>query len=180
MSLSDLNEVSNFSWRCQLSYETLLLWSVPKLECPETIIYHRDTLTPPPRILNWPKSPHRLGLKNRFLRTEVNSRALVTTVFLNFFLNSMSNEWNFHNIKFVTIHTVLGVAAVLDCSLMGWNPSWLRILTYSRSFILKHFCTLFGTHLLVEKGKYMKQYKRQKPPVTQLLYWSEQYIEYSP
>ena len=62
MSLSDLNEVSNFSWRCQLSYETLLVWSVPKLECPETIICHRDTLTPP-RILNWPKSPHRLGLK---------------------------------------------------------------------------------------------------------------------
>ena len=58
MSLSDLNEVSNFSWRCQLSYETLLVWSVPKLECPETIICHRDTLTPP-RILNWPKSPHR-------------------------------------------------------------------------------------------------------------------------
>ena len=25
MSLSDLNEVSNFSWRCQLSYETLLI-----------------------------------------------------------------------------------------------------------------------------------------------------------
>ena len=67
MSLSDLNEVSNFSWRCQLSYETLLVWSVPKLECPDTVICHRDTLTPP-RILNWPKSPHHLGLKsqNRF------------------------------------------------------------------------------------------------------------------
>ena len=47
MTLSDLNEVSNFSWRCQLSYEILLVWSVPKLECPETIICHRDTLTPP-------------------------------------------------------------------------------------------------------------------------------------
>ena len=38
MSLSDLNEVSNFSWRCQLSYETMFVWSVPKLECPETAI----------------------------------------------------------------------------------------------------------------------------------------------
>ena len=44
MSLSDLNEVSNFSWRCQLSYETMFVWSVPKLECPETVICHRDTL----------------------------------------------------------------------------------------------------------------------------------------
>ena len=62
MSLSDLNEVSNFSWRCQLSYETMFVWSIPKLECPETVISQRVILTPPPRLLNWPKSPHRLGL----------------------------------------------------------------------------------------------------------------------
>ena len=62
MSLSDLNEVSNFSWRCQLSYETIFLWSVPKLECPETDI-SQWALLAPPRILNWPKSPHRLGLR---------------------------------------------------------------------------------------------------------------------
>ena len=64
MSLSDLNEVSNFSWRCQLSYETMFVWSVPKLECPETAISQRVILTPP-RLLNWPKSPHWLGLKTR-------------------------------------------------------------------------------------------------------------------
>ena len=61
MSLSDLNEVSNFSWRCQLSYETMFVWSVPKLECPETNI-SQWALLAPPRLLNWPKSPHRLGL----------------------------------------------------------------------------------------------------------------------
>ena len=32
-----------------------------KLECPEKLICKRDTLTHP-RLLNWPKSPHRLGL----------------------------------------------------------------------------------------------------------------------
>ena len=62
MSLSNLNEVSNFSWRCQLSYETIFLWSVPKLECPETNI-SQWALLAPPRLLNWPKSLHRLGLK---------------------------------------------------------------------------------------------------------------------
>ena len=61
MSFSDLNEVSNFSWRCQLSYETMFVWSVPKLECPEAAISQRVILTPP-RLLNWPKSPHWLGL----------------------------------------------------------------------------------------------------------------------
>ena len=61
MSLSDLNEVSNFSWGCQLSYETLSVRSVSKLELPETTISHRVILDPP-RLLNWPKSPHRLGL----------------------------------------------------------------------------------------------------------------------
>ena len=62
MSLSNLNEVSNFSWRCQLSYETMFVWSVPKLECPETAISQCVILTPS-RLLNWPKSPHRLGLR---------------------------------------------------------------------------------------------------------------------
>ena len=62
MSLSNLNEVSNFSWGCQLSYETLSVRSVSKLELPETTISHRVILDPP-RLLNWPKSPHRLGLK---------------------------------------------------------------------------------------------------------------------
>ena len=45
MSLSNINKVSNLSWRCQLSYETLFVWSVSKLECQETIICQRDTLT---------------------------------------------------------------------------------------------------------------------------------------
>jgi hypothetical protein len=31
------------------------------LELPETTISHRVILDPP-RLLNWPKSPHRLGL----------------------------------------------------------------------------------------------------------------------
>ena len=66
MSLSDLNEVSNFSWRCQLSYETMFVWSVPKLECPETAISQWVILTPP-RLLNWPKSPHWLGLISKWI-----------------------------------------------------------------------------------------------------------------
>ena len=66
MSLSDLNEVSNFSWGCQLSYETLSVRSVSKLELPETTISHRVILDPP-RLLNRPKSPHRLGLSYYFL-----------------------------------------------------------------------------------------------------------------
>ena len=51
MSLSDLNEVYNFSWGCQLSYEILSVRSVSKLELPETTISHRVILDPP-RLLN--------------------------------------------------------------------------------------------------------------------------------
>jgi hypothetical protein len=47
VSLTDLNEVSKFSWRCQLSYETLFVGSVSKLEPPETTISHRVILDPP-------------------------------------------------------------------------------------------------------------------------------------
>ena len=62
ISLTNLNEVSNFTRGCQLSYETLFVGSVSKLEPPETTISHRVILDPP-RLLNWPKSPHRLGLR---------------------------------------------------------------------------------------------------------------------
>ena len=65
MSLSNLNEVSNLRWRCQLSYETFFVWSVPKLECLETVIGYRDTLTP--SLLKRPKSLHQLGLTKIFL-----------------------------------------------------------------------------------------------------------------
>ena len=34
-----------------------------KLKPSETTFYHRDTLTPYPCILNWPKTPHRLGVR---------------------------------------------------------------------------------------------------------------------
>ena len=61
MSLSDLYEVSNFSWICQLSYEVLFVEFEWKLKHPETDISHWALLDPS-RILNWPKSPHRLGL----------------------------------------------------------------------------------------------------------------------
>ena len=64
ISLTNLNEVSNFSRGCQLSYETLFVGSVSKLELPETTISHRVILDPP-RLLNWPKSPHRLGLSDQ-------------------------------------------------------------------------------------------------------------------
>ena len=63
MSLSDLYEVSNFSWICQLLYEVLFVEFRWKLKHPETTISHRALLDHP-RILNWPKSPHRLGLIN--------------------------------------------------------------------------------------------------------------------
>ena len=42
--LTNLNEVSNFSWGCQLSYETLFVGSVSKLKPPETTISHRVIL----------------------------------------------------------------------------------------------------------------------------------------
>ena len=41
MSFSDLTEVSNFSWRCQLSYEVLLVELGWKLKHPETAISQR-------------------------------------------------------------------------------------------------------------------------------------------
>ena len=62
MSLSNLQEVSNFSWRCQLSYEVLFVEFGWKLKHPETAISHRALLDHP-RLLNWPKSPHCLGLR---------------------------------------------------------------------------------------------------------------------
>ena len=63
MSLSDLYEVSNFSWICQLLYEVLFDELGWKYEHPETALSQRVILTPL-RILNWPKSPHLLGLRS--------------------------------------------------------------------------------------------------------------------
>ncbi len=64
MSFSDLTEVSNFSWKCQLSYEVMFVELEWKLEHPETAI-SQWVILDPPRILNWPKSPHQLGLSMR-------------------------------------------------------------------------------------------------------------------
>ena len=61
MTFSDLTEVSNFSWRCLLSYEILFVELGWTLKHPETAISQRALLDPP-RLLNWPKSPHCLGL----------------------------------------------------------------------------------------------------------------------
>ena len=47
MSLSDLTEVSKFSWKCQLSYDTLFVGLVSKLEPPGTTFFHRVLLDPP-------------------------------------------------------------------------------------------------------------------------------------
>ena len=66
MRFSDLTEVSNFSWRCQLSYEILFVELEWKLKHPETAISQRALLDHP-RLLNWPKSPHRLGLNDLLL-----------------------------------------------------------------------------------------------------------------
>ena len=64
MTLSDLNEVSNFSWRCQLLYEALFVELEWKLKHSETS-NSQWVILDPPRILNWPKSPHQLGLRKR-------------------------------------------------------------------------------------------------------------------
>ena len=61
MSLNNLTDVSNFSWNCKLSYEILFVELGWKLKHSETTISQRALLAPP-RLLNWPKSPHRLGL----------------------------------------------------------------------------------------------------------------------
>ena len=88
MSLTDLNEVSKFSWRCQLSYETLFVGSVSKLEPPETTISHRVILDPP-RLLNWQKSPHHLGLRDYIWRKQQvyfkKIRAYLSSNFINIF-----------------------------------------------------------------------------------------------
>ena len=64
MSFSDLSEVSNFSWRLQLLYEVLFVELEWKVKHPETPISQR-TLLDHPCLLNWPKSPHRLGLNRK-------------------------------------------------------------------------------------------------------------------
>ena len=69
MSLSDLYEVSNFSWICQLSYEVLFVEFGWKLKHPETA-FSQWAILDPPRLLNWPKSPHSLGLR-LFLDSEL-------------------------------------------------------------------------------------------------------------
>ena len=61
MSLSDLYEVSNFSWICQLSYEVLFVEFGWKLKHPEAA-FSQWAILDPPHLLNWPKSPHCLGL----------------------------------------------------------------------------------------------------------------------
>jgi hypothetical protein len=66
MGFSDLTEVSNFSWRCQLLYEVLLVELGWKMKHPETAISQRSLLDTP-CILNWPKSPHRLGIKRPYV-----------------------------------------------------------------------------------------------------------------
>ncbi len=48
MTLSDLNEVSNFSWRCQLLYEALFVELEWKLKHSETSNSQRVILDPPP------------------------------------------------------------------------------------------------------------------------------------
>ena len=62
MDFSDLTEVSNFRWRCQLLYGVLFVELGWKLKHPETAISQRALLDHP-RLLNWPKSPHCLGLR---------------------------------------------------------------------------------------------------------------------
>ena len=64
MSFSDLTEVSNFKWRCQLSFEVLFVELWWKLKHAETV-NSRCALLDTPRLLNWPKSPHRLGLNKQ-------------------------------------------------------------------------------------------------------------------
>ena len=61
LSLNDPTEVSNYRWRCQLSYETHFVWLLSKSETPESIVGRWVILAPTP-LLNWPKNPHRLGL----------------------------------------------------------------------------------------------------------------------
>ena len=64
MSLRDIYEVSNFSWICQLSYEVLFVEFGWKLKHPETA-FSQWAILDPPRLLNWPKSPHHLGLNSQ-------------------------------------------------------------------------------------------------------------------
>ena len=64
MDFSDLTEVSNFRWRCQLLYGVLFVELGWKLKHPETAI-SQWSLSDTPCILNWPKSPHRLGLRTK-------------------------------------------------------------------------------------------------------------------
>ena len=70
MSLSDLYEVSNFSWIWQLSYEVLFVEFGCKWKHPETT-FSQWAILDLPCPLNWPKNPHRLGLNYRVFHIEI-------------------------------------------------------------------------------------------------------------
>ena len=59
--LSNLNRVSNFSWRCQLSYEILFVDKNENLEALDCVLQN-GLPQPPPHVFNRPKSPCSLGL----------------------------------------------------------------------------------------------------------------------
>ena len=67
-NLSNLNRLSNFSSRPQLSYKTLFVaqkWNSEELDY---VFSKRAESAHPPCIFNWLKSPHLLGLKLIFIQ----------------------------------------------------------------------------------------------------------------
>ena len=58
MSFSDLTEVSNFSWRCQLLYEVLFVNLRLKLKHTETTISHWALLDPTPPVFLTDQKAH--------------------------------------------------------------------------------------------------------------------------
>ena len=95
MGFSDLSEVLNFSWRCKLLYGVLFVELGWKLKHPETA-NSQWALLDTPCLLNWPKSPHRLGLKKEllFVSIKIWSFLFCFVEALIYFVHRVCNEKN--------------------------------------------------------------------------------------
>ena len=158
MRLSNLNEVSNFSWSCQLLYEVLFVRFRWKLKHPETAISHRALLDHP-RILNWPKSPHRLGLRIPFISnlkkpacaSERDVLELATLLSMNCPDMGMGQVSWFLNLIALAIYwneeqNILTNALWPTHERCYWK---ILCLTFLVSDATNYFCLLFTSHSLI-------------------------------
>ena len=148
MDFSDLTEVSNLRWRCQLLYGVLFVKLEWKLKHPETAISQRSLLDTP-HILNWPKIPHRLGLMSiwlwnfmiHFILKTLNSNyshlLTIRNEFLNIHLHIHICHCQVYSCCFYCLEgciCILGTKINKDCLLKFATDKWQ---------IYDHFLTFF-------------------------------------